>query len=208
MQLYFCRHGQSLGNLTNDYRTPAHDQLSPLGWQQAERLAERLAVWSETCGFDAIYASPLHRAMETITPYLRQAGRKAEIWPELVEGCWQADRRATPPARSVPPRPFALDASLRDHFEACASPAFWAPENEVYTECLTRISQVAERLLDRHAGRPDSVLVVGHEYAGGRLIEMLLGVEPQGRLYHANTGLTWLVEGEDGSFVARFLNRV
>ena len=49
---------------------------------------------------------------------------------------------------------------------------------------------------------------MGHEYAGGRLIEMLLGIEPQGRLYHTNTGLSRLVEGEDGVFVARFVNRL
>ena len=204
MQLTFCRHGQSMGNLTNDYSTPAHDQLSPLGWEQAERLAERLVEYD----FDVIYASPLRRAMETITPYLNQADRQAEVWPELVEGCWQEDRQAAPPERSDPLRPYTLDEALRERFVPCTSTAFWAPENEAYCECLARIEQVAARLLARHAGRPDSVLVVGHEYAGGRLIEMLLGIEPQGRLYHTNTGLSRLVEGEDGVFVARFVNRL
>ena len=204
MELVFGRHGQSMGNLTNDYSTPAHDQLSPLGWEQAERLAERLAEYR----FDTIYASPLRRARETITPYLRQSGQVAEIWPELVEGCWQADREAAPPERLDPPRPFALDASLRDRFVPCSDPAFWAPEGEAYCECLARIERVAARLLERHAGSPDRVLVVGHEYAGGRLIEMLLGIEPQGRLYHTNTGLSRLVEGEDGGFTARFVNRL
>ena len=33
-------------------------------------------------------------------------------------------------------------------------------------------------------------------------------LEPLGRLYHHNTGLSRLVEGEDGAFVARFLNRL
>jgi len=193
-----------MGNLTNDYSTPAHDQLSPLGWEQAERLAERLVAYN----FDVIYASPARRAMETITPYLGQAGRRAEVWPELVEGCWQEDRQAAPPKRSAPLRPFTLDEALRDRFVPCSSPAFWSPENEAYCECLARIEQVAARLRERHAGRPDSVLVVGHEYAGGRLIEMLLGIEPQGRLYHTNTGLSRLVEGRDGAFIARFVNRL
>jgi broad specificity phosphatase PhoE len=204
MQLFFCRHGQSMGNLTDDYSTPAHDQLSPLGWEQAERLAERLAEHH----FDVIYASPLRRARETITPYLDRTGRVAEVWPELVEGCWQADREAVPPQRANPPRPFALDEALRDRFVPCSAPVFWAPEGEVYCECLARIEQVAARLRERHAGRPESVLVVGHEYAGGRLLEMLLGIEPQGRLYHTNTGLSRLVEREDGTFTARFLNRL
>jgi broad specificity phosphatase PhoE len=204
MQLYFCRHGQSVGNLTNDYSTPAHDQLSSLGWEQAERLAKRLAEYD----LDVIYSSPARRVMETITPYLNQIGRRAEVWPELIEGCWQEDRQSAPPARSDPPRPFALDEALRDRFVPCSSPSFWAPEGEAYCECVVRIEQVAARLLERHAGTPDRVLVVGHEYAGGRLIEMLLGIEPQGRLYHTNTGLSRLVEREDGTFIARFVNRL
>jgi broad specificity phosphatase PhoE len=204
MQLFFCRHGQSVGNLTEDYSTPAHDQLSPLGWEQAERLSGRLAEYH----FDVIYCSPSRRARETLTPYLNRAGRRAELWPELVEGCWQEDRQAAPPERTGPPRPFALDASLRDRFVPLSGPAFWSPENEVYCECLARIEQVARRLLARHAGSPDNVLVVGHEYAGGRLLEMLLGIEPQGRLYHTNTGLSRLDQKDDGRFVARFVNRL
>jgi broad specificity phosphatase PhoE len=138
----------------------------------------------------------------------------AEVWPELAEGCWQADRGATPPARAVPPRPFALDEgppaqlAARDRFAPCTEPAFWAPEGEVYSESLARIERSAARLLSRHAGSEESVLLVGHEYAGGRLIELLLGIEPVGRLYHANTGLSRLVAGADGAFVARFLNRL
>ena len=90
----------------------------------------------------------------------------------------------------------------------CADPGFWAPEDEAYCECLARIERVAARLLERHAGRQESVLVVGHEYAGGRMLEMLLGIEPVGRLYHTNTGLSRLVEGADGAFVARYVNRL
>jgi broad specificity phosphatase PhoE len=110
--------------------------------------------------------------------------------------------------RTAPPRPFALDEALHDRFVPPGAPSFWAPEGEVYCEGLARIEQVAQRLLERHAGTPDSVLVVGHEYAGGRLIEMLLGIEPLGRLSHANTGLSRLLEQADGTFVARFLNRL
>ena len=55
-----------MGNMTNDYSTPAHDQLSPLGWEQAERLAERLAEDH----FDVLYASPLRRAPLSLAPAL------------------------------------------------------------------------------------------------------------------------------------------
>jgi hypothetical protein len=63
-------------------------------------------------------------------------------------------------------------------------------------------------LWERHGGGQETILIVGHEFAGGRLIELLLNVEPGGRFYHANTGLTRLVEGDDGIFIARFINRL
>ena len=200
-----------MGNMTNDYSTPAHDRLSPTGWQQADRLAARLG---ETA-FDTIYVSPLRRALETATPYLRQVGRVAEVWPELAEACWQVDRHAVPPVRRPPPGSFSLDAPRPGPFvprpglfAPRPGPLFWAALDETYREGLSRVAQVKAMLLERHAGQREVVLVVGHEFAGGRLIELLLDVEPLGRLYHANTGLTHLVEGANGAFTARFVNRL
>lgn len=204
MELYFVRHGQSMGNMTNDYSTPAHDQLSPNGWQQAERLVERLGE----CTLGAIYVSPLRRALETITPCLRRHARKAQVWPELAEACWQADRDAAPPVRRDGARSFILDASLRDLFVLRPEPSFWAVEGETYREGLVRIARTRSLLLERHGGRDEAILVVGHEHAGGRLIELLLDIEPHGRFAHANTGLTWLIQNGDGTFSARFVNRL
>lgn len=204
MDLYFVRHGQSMGNMTNDYSTPAHDQLSPNGWQQAERLGERLGE----CAFDAIYVSPLRRALETITPYLRRHARKAQAWPELAEACWQADRDAAPPVRQDGVRPFVPDTSLRDLFGPRPEPTFWAVDGETYREGLARIARTGSLLLERHGGRDEVVLVVGHEHAGGRLIELLLDIAPSGRFAHANTGLTCLSQNGDGTFSARFINRL
>ena len=193
-----------MGNKTGDYSTPAHDQLSPGGWQQAQRLAERLGGWT----FDAIYVSPLRRALETATPYLYGVGRVAEVWPELAEACWQPDHDAEPPFGRQPPTPFSLERLASGPFRSRPGPLFWAPQGETYREGLSRVAQVRSMLLVRHGGKPETILVVGHEFAGGRLIELLLGIEPLGRLYHANTGLTHLVEGDDGAFVARFINRL
>lgn len=51
-------------------------------------------------------------------------------------------------------------------------------------------------------------LVVGYEFAGSRLIEMLLDVEPLGRFYHHSTRLTRLVEQADGRLIACSVNRL
>ena len=79
MHFYFLRHAQSMGNMTNDYSTSAHDQLSLNGWQQAEQLIERLAG----IPFDAIYVSTAIRTMQTITPFLQHYGMRGRLWPAL-----------------------------------------------------------------------------------------------------------------------------
>ncbi len=204
MEITFVRHGQSMGNMTNDYSTPAHDRLSPNGWQQAERLVARLEAYA----FDAVYVSSLRRAWETIAPYLRETGQTAEMWPELAEACWQGDRSEPMPDRQRSPERFVVDKAQGGSFVARSGLSYWPPENETYSEGLSRIAQVRALLLDRHRGSDDSILVVGHEFAGGRLVEMLLDVEPVGRFCHHNTGLTRLVEQGDSRFVARFVNRL
>lgn len=55
MLLFFLRHGDP---------TYDPDQLTPLGWRQAESLGRRLAMH----GMDKIYASDSQRAMETAQP--------------------------------------------------------------------------------------------------------------------------------------------
>ena len=204
MEVTFVRHGQSMGNMTNDYSTPAHDRLSSNGWQQAERLVARLEAYA----FDKIYVSSLRRAWETITPYLRETGRMAEMWPELAEACWQGDRDAPAPARQSDPKRFVMDRALSGSFVARTGVSYWPPENETYREGLVRVAQAQTLLRDHHRGSDDSILVVGHEFAGSRLVEMLLNVEPVGRFYHHNTGLTRLVERVGGRFIARFVNRL
>lgn len=204
MQFYFIRHGQSMGNMTNDYSTSAHDQLSPNGWQQAEQLTERLAG----IHFDAIYVSTAIRTMQTITPFLQHYGMRAKLWPALQEACWQRDRTMPVPVRTVPPAKFTIPPGGNAHFDILDERQNLPPANETYQEGHTRIIGVYEHLMHWHGGRTEIILVVGHEYAGGRLVELLLGLEPDGRIQHGNTGLTHLIERNDHLFQLRFANRI
>jgi probable phosphomutase (TIGR03848 family) len=56
-------------------------RLNEEGRAQAARLAERL----HGVELDAIYSSPMERALETAAPFARQAGRDAETVNELNE---------------------------------------------------------------------------------------------------------------------------
>ena len=204
MKLYFVRHGQTIGNMTRDYSTTAHDVLSPKGIKQAERLADRLAKYE----FDYIYSSPLERAVKTIAPYLKRNGRKAELWPELSEGCWQKEWDAPIPKRQFMPRALAVDDDIASLFHWEEGETF-PPDDEVYQESVRRFAQAREKLLARHAGQKVKILLVGHWYQTSRFIESLMELPRADyeRFHHNNTGLSYLFERRDGKFMLEFLNR-
>ena len=203
MHIYLVRHGQSMGNATNDYSTAQHDQLSPTGWKQAHSLIERLADQV----FDAMYVSPLQRAIETISPLAEARQAKIEVWPELAECCWQQEK--TPPDREAGWR--AAPCHDIERFD----PTFFffregrplmPAEPETYAEGLNRVYAAAELLRKRHGGGTERVLMVSHGFFLAQFIELLMGHEPQRRIDHANTGISLLVE-KDGLFTIKYINR-
>lgn len=204
MHFYFVRHGQSMGNMTDDYSTPAHDQLSSNGWQQAEQLIERLAG----IHFDCIYVSTATRAMQTIVPYLQNHSIRAKLWPALQEACWHRNHTTPAPLRTAPPTKYVMPPGASTHFDLLDGHQDLPPTDETYQEGRARVHDVYRSLLRWHSGRPDTVLVVGHEFAGGRLVELFLGLEPDGHIQHSNTGLTYLIEQDDLTFHLKFANRI
>ena len=81
MDLYLVRHAETYGN------TGADDSVEPVlterGREQAARLAERLRAMP----FDAVFCSPLLRAVETAQIILsrQQRALSVELVPELME---------------------------------------------------------------------------------------------------------------------------
>ncbi len=206
MNLTILRHGQTVGNATGDYSTTANDVLSDYGYEQAERLVAGLAGYQ----FDVIYCSPLERAMKTIAPYLRENGRSAEIWPELAEACWQADHDVPMPERTEPVRPIILEAELDGLFTLLNGHTALPYDDEVFQEGFERIDRAHERLLARHSGTTDRVLVVAHWYLSSRLIETLLGLSrtDHDRFNHDNTTTSCLSQLPNDAFRLQYLNKL
>ena len=211
MQVLILRHAQTVGNATGDYSTKANDVLSDYGREQAARLAVPLSAYS----FDAIYCSPLERAMMTIAPYLQANGRSAELWPELAEVCWQADHHAPIPPRPDPPPPIMLEANLAKRFTFLNGQRDLPYEDEVYREGFTRVDKAHHRLLQRHGNRDhggteDRVLVVGHWYLASRLVETLLDLPraEHDRFNHDNTAVSCLTQLPGGGFRVLYLNKL
>jgi broad specificity phosphatase PhoE len=185
MKLYIVRHGESMSNI-GGYSILVEDPLSCHGEEQAQKLAERL----EGLSFDAIYCSPLQRAVQTVLPYAESVCQKVEIWPELAEACWQKGCFSAGLQKAEYVEfygyPECQNFSFRDGATMRPAP------NENYAQGLYRAKEAIDRLLKRHTDTDDSILVVAHGCINSRLIEMLLGIEPVGRFHYDNTGITFL----------------
>ncbi|MEE9405392.1 MAG: histidine phosphatase family protein [Algisphaera sp.] len=204
MQLYFVRHAQSEGNANGYQSTIDHDQLSPLGQQQAQALAVRLKELT----FDHIYVSPYRRTLQTIAPYLRQENRQAEIWPNLAEGCWQSDVDAPIPDRPGTPDPVNIPADLAELYRI-PSEQNWLPwGEETYQEGCLRSVAARDELLERHSQSDATILTVGHFNSGNHMLESFLSMKHNKTFDHDNTGLSSLVQKECGAFSINFANRL
>lgn len=87
-RLLFIRHGQSIGNLNNVFLGHTDLDLSPLGYRQAEAVAEYL----KTENVDVIYSSDLLRAFNTSVPFSKAVGLtqiKSKNLREIFAGDWE-----------------------------------------------------------------------------------------------------------------------
>lgn len=73
MLVFYIRHGDPIYD---------PDQLTPLGMQQAEAVAGRLALY----GIDEIYSSTSNRALQTAQPLCEMLGKEAKMLDFLHEG--------------------------------------------------------------------------------------------------------------------------
>ena len=81
MQVYLIRHGNIAGDPHRHYVPPVEGCLSETGVAQAARLGTALAG----VRFDAVYASPLGRAVQTAQAVADPQGVKIHVLPWLVE---------------------------------------------------------------------------------------------------------------------------
>ena len=81
MQVYLIRHGKMAGDPHCHYVPTVTGCLSELGERQAASLGKALA----DVKFDAVYASPLGRAIQTAQSFAIPQGVKIDILPWLIE---------------------------------------------------------------------------------------------------------------------------
>lgn len=89
-RIILVRHGQSEANLSRHFAAGRTDApLSALGRKQAKRLADHLIANEH---IDAVYASPLSRAIDTVRPTAERLGLPIipeEGLREICAGLWE-----------------------------------------------------------------------------------------------------------------------
>ena len=192
MQLYLIRHGQMAGDPHEFYRPPVSGCLSELGVRQADALAEAL----RDVRFDAIYASPLGRAIQTAQPLAAGGGVEIEVLEWLRE--W-IPATVTGEADQTQYERIMADASAIPPEQAWKTPA-----GEGTFEMAHRIVPPFLRLLSehgvhaRHGGYvlddPEDdrrIALVAHGGSLGLLLAFILGVplRPYSPIGFAYTGV-------------------
>jgi broad specificity phosphatase PhoE len=201
-KLYFVRHGETLANETGDYSGDNQKFLSKLGVLQANRLVKKLQPYK----FDRIAVSPADRTINTIAPYLRETKQKAEIWPALMECCFQkgddqkipALPEIKPSTNKIPLAPEHADVA----FFANEESSFWL-EVPNYLDGVNQARKAAADIETYLKVPGRQLLVVGHSKMGEQLFKILL---PNEHIFPENGALTILRREGEGQYVPEMIN--
>ena len=192
MDLYLVRHAETFGNTGAD--DSAEPVLTERGHAQAALLAERLAA----VPFDAVFSSPLLRAVETAQSILsRQQGTApVELLPELME------YEAVPDYCGLPTE------KLR---QVCPSAVY--PDRHALPPDTEEAALERARLVIRHVrGRcPDgNVLLVAHGQFNTFLLLAAMGLpKPEGfNFSQRNACIDRILYLPDGRVKAKLVNDV
>ena len=193
--LLIVRHGQASHNLAARWEGWGTSPLTPLGRQQAEAVARRLASWSPAVA--RLYVSPLVRARQTA----ELIARYLELAPVIHEGLREIDfgqvAGLTQEAFSqAMPQVYARWLKRRDL-------SFQFPGGEQRLAFYQRVGRALDEIVARSAGQ--TVVVVAH---GGSIRAGLAHLFPETMqdwwAYALDNGsLTHVrAEGEDKVLVA------
>jgi broad specificity phosphatase PhoE len=167
--VWVVRHGQRQDSVDPNWAENAervHDPpLTDLGRWAAWRVGRRFA--ESGTAFDAIYASPFLRTVETAEEICRVLGAETSLEPGLGEHRNPEWFDAEP--ETVPPATLAewFDPVRLDH-----DPYVYPEFPESHDEAMARVGETARRLVEAESG---TVLLVGHGLTVGGVVDGLVG---------------------------------
>ena len=162
-ELILARHGQTLWNVDKVYRGRSDVGLDEVGTRQAELLGKYLSNY----GLEAIYSSPLKRALDTANIIARYQRIDVEIAEGLVDfdyGEWQCL-----PEREVKKLHPALLNEWHNNPHKVRMPG-----GESLEDVRKRAIEVINNILSNYQG---SVILASHRVVNKVLICSLLGLD-------------------------------
>jgi len=162
-QIILVRHGETEWNVKEVFRGRTDIELNETGMRQAELLAEHLS----NIKIDAIYSSPLRRALKTAETIASYHKLDVEIAPGLIDfnyGKWQGLSH-----QEVRDRYKGLYAQWINRPDRVRMPA-----GESLDEVRRRAMSVVDRIIAKYEG---SVVLVSHRVVNKVLICALLGLD-------------------------------
>jgi len=224
LKVYYVRHGEGGHNVVSEWKHkpksewPAYvgnsNVFTPKGEQQVAALTKEL----QGMKFDFIAASPIWRTRNTILPYLKASGQKAELWPELTETAgvpmeWSAsDSKSAKPSATLFKGGEAIQLpeaeqpffTFRDDGKSLLNTNDKDAEQKI-ANSVALARKTVELIKARFSKSGKSILLVGHGNSGSTLLHTLTTSKDL-KVSLQNTGIWMAEEQPDGSFKLKMLN--
>jgi len=163
LEIILARHGETELNVKQVFRGRIDIKLNETGLRQSELLAEYLSG----VNIDAVYSSPLRRALNTAEVIASYHKLEVEIAPDLIDfdfGKWQGL-----PHQEVKHRYKKLYAQWLENPHRIKM-----PDGESLSDVRERALTVVDEVVAKHEGR---VVLVSHRVVNKVLICALLGLD-------------------------------
>lgn len=163
---YIIRHGETEPNTRFACLGRSDVPLNEHGEEQAEAVCKRLCAVDA----DAVYVSPLKRALQTIEPYLTEKGIKPVMEQGIIErdfGEWE-DMTFEQIREADPVR---YEKWQRDFV------GYAVPGGESSAQIQQRVNDTIDRISAEHDG--ETVFLVTHLGAARHIISYCLGLTPE-----------------------------
>ena len=163
-KVLLVRHGRTDWNASHRFQGCSNIPLNETGLMQAEKLAARLAGWP----VEAVYSSPLDRALETARAVSRHHSLDPIVLDDLVEVCfgdWEGKHLKTLHDQENG----LLKAWMKDPFFNLPAGA------ESWETVRTRTERAVKRILEDER---DNIVVVSHGGVMRALFAVLLDLDP------------------------------
>lgn len=165
--LYFVRHGETDSNVRGLLHGVTDVPLNPVGLQQADLIAKRLAAYEH---LDHIVSSPLTRALTTAKAIQQQTGLPLRVFEGLKEMNFGS-------AEGIPFSEVGLKYPKQsERFLDPSTPDARYPGGESRREFFQRVNTVVDEIANQYLGR--QVVVVAHGGFISATLSVLLAEHP------------------------------